>query len=166
MMENARSSMRAHLSAVWLLGIRLGTLPKIRHIILNRKSWQTPIAGWKGRQSSLQNAWKFAPLTAAMKKFFMSRASRMTLVPDSNIFNIPPRKIISFMKRFDPRLTGHSPRRGAAKHLSEHGITIPQIKVFLTHKSEESTILYIDPTPEQPEAIQELHLTSLLMAKH
>jgi hypothetical protein len=166
MMEDAYPALKVHLHTAWTMGLRLGTLAKIHHVRLHSTCWQTPIAGWKGRDTKLQNVWKFAPLPSLTRQFFLTRAKQLLSSPSGTpIFNIAPATIIAFMKRYDRRLSGHSPRRGAAKHLSNHGTPIKEIRPFLTHQQETSTRLYVDPTPKQPEALEELRLSRLLMLK-
>jgi hypothetical protein len=166
MLPHASTAMRMHLHVAWTMGLRLGTLSKISRVILHRNSFQIPIAGWKGRDLSLQNQWKFAPLSSALRDFFIRRRSQLESSQSGiPIFNIPPVSIIKFMRRFDKRLSGHSPRRGSARHLSNLGVTLDRIKTFLTHKSTNSTRLYVDPSPSQPEAMEDIELARLTMSR-
>jgi integrase len=166
MLGAAKVDMRMHLHVAWIMGLRLGTLEKIHKIILHRTTFQTPIAGWKGRDLALQNKHKFAPLNAELRQFFKRRRLQLQSAPiGTPIFNIKPAAIIRYMKTFDNRLSGHSPRRGAARHLSNLGVPLARIKDFLTHKSENSTRLYVDPSPSQPEAREDIELSRLTMAR-
>lgn len=72
--------------------------------------------------------------------------------------NLPPRRGMSVPTNF----TSHSPRRGAATHLSRKGVSITKISLFLGHGSVEVTRLYIDPSPLQREPMALLSLCRLL----
>ena len=152
----------------WALGLRLGTLLKIRcgHItLLNKRTvCRVKVVAWKGQDLGDENRYKFFPLTGLFRHLrqFLLKASlrhkRLLIFSRAT-----PRRVFRILRDRNLLYSGHSVRRGAAQHLAEMGFSETKIQHFLLHKAISSTRVYIDPSLAQKKTQQELRMANKLL---
>lgn len=155
--------MRASLWTAWQMGLRIGSLKKITahriRVDEKRKAWSVRVVGWKTGDLGLQNRVKVAALHRH-NRYYVEKAHQMN--KHDRVFPTSAARIIAHLKRFNPRYSGHSVRRGAATHLASKGVSLRKISLFLLHKHVDVTRLYIKQSFAQLASRKEVRLSRKL----
>lgn len=156
---------RCRIALCWTLGLRSGDPDHLRVRDIRRLSQSAALLrmrGVKGAKPGAEGYYRVVPFSGIgmiLRKFLViAREKAQGLIFQHSTKN----HVIQALKRVDPKLSGHSIRRGAATMLASCGASLDEIRIFLGHQSLESTRLYIEPDLEQKCLKKRLKLQSQL----
>lgn len=158
---------RSAIRFMWVLGLRAVDLTKILgKDVLNRSRLSLDGAavvrmrGVKGVNPGSRGYYRFVPLcglAAPLRKIFLDTPRSKLLFAASRA------EIVRALRRVNPRLSAHSPRRGAATALANAGASTREVRDHLGHTKLASTRLYIAPSPVQRDARRRIKVATLLV---
>ena len=163
------AKVRKAIIAAWVIALRYSDLGKVQRkdvsLIHQRRRWllKVRLRGVKGAQLGKPAHVRFVPLKGISRtlKFFGEGD------PNERIWQVPVARFKAALRKQNKQYSLHSPRRGAALFLANHGVSVTAISHHLGHSSVETTRHYIDPSPQQVECRCQIRRAMLLITgKH
>ncbi len=152
---------------MWCLGLRAGDLGHIRgKDVLNQARLRLQGAavvrmrGVKGVGPGSRGYHRFLPLTGLAAPLARLLAETR---PEQPVFTASTVEIVRALRLVNPKLSGHSPRRGSATHLANAGASMRQIRDHLGHQRLSSTRLYVAPAVGQRDALRRRAVATMLL---
>ncbi len=135
LLRSNQMELRAFLALAWMLAGRIGEVLVIPRAHLRQQQFPVTIKfsylkGVYGHQEKTLPPGALCDIVCAWAAFL-----EQTQPKRKRLFHLTRAKVMTALKAFDPRLSGHSFRRGALQHADQHGAAGADLQVLSGHKT-------------------------------